>query len=25
VRVERSNRPGQKAIAHLWVRVGGTD
>lgn len=25
VRVERSNRLGQKAIAHLWVRVGGRD
>jgi hypothetical protein len=25
VRVERSNRPGQKTIAHLWVQVGGTD
>jgi murein DD-endopeptidase MepM/ murein hydrolase activator NlpD len=25
VRVERANRLGQKAIAHLWVRVGGSD
>ena len=25
VRVERSNRLGQKAIAHLWVRVGGPE
>jgi murein DD-endopeptidase MepM/ murein hydrolase activator NlpD len=25
VRVERANRPGQKAIAHLWVRVGGSE
>ena len=25
VRVERANRLGQKAIAHLWVRVGGPE
>jgi murein DD-endopeptidase MepM/ murein hydrolase activator NlpD len=25
VRVERTNRLGQKAIAHLWVRVGGPE
>ncbi|PYV14094.1 MAG: hypothetical protein DMG21_19255 [Acidobacteria bacterium] len=25
VRVERANRLGQKAIAHLWVRVGGSE
>jgi len=25
VRVERANQLGQKAIAHLWVRVGGSD
>jgi len=25
VRVERTNRLGQKAIAHLWVRVGGSE
>jgi murein DD-endopeptidase MepM/ murein hydrolase activator NlpD len=25
VRVERSNRLGHKAIAHLWVRVGGSE
>ena len=25
VRVERGNRLGQKAIAHLWVRVGGPE
>ncbi|PYV34231.1 MAG: hypothetical protein DMG22_06970 [Acidobacteria bacterium] len=25
VRVERSNRLGQKAIAHLWVRAGGSE
>ncbi len=25
VRVERANQLGQKAIAHLWVRVGGSE
>jgi len=25
VHVERANRLGQKAIAHLWVRVGGSE
>jgi len=25
VRVERANQMGQKAIAHLWVRVGGSE
>jgi hypothetical protein len=25
VRVERANRLGQKAIAHLWVRAGGSE
>jgi len=25
VRVERANRLGQKAIAHVWVRVGGAE
>ena len=25
VRVERTNQLGQKAIAHLWVRVGGSE
>jgi len=25
VRVERANRLGQRAIAHLWVRVGGSE
>lgn len=25
VRVERANQFGQKAIAHLWVRVGGSE
>ncbi len=25
VRVERANRVGQKAIAHLWVRVGSSE
>ncbi len=25
VRVERANRLGQKAIAHLWLRVGGLE
>jgi hypothetical protein len=25
VRVERANRRGQRAIAHLWVRVGGSE
>jgi murein DD-endopeptidase MepM/ murein hydrolase activator NlpD len=25
VRVERANRLGQEAIAHLWVRVGGSE